>query len=172
MGKLLWQPSEQRIKASNMYRFMNAINERFGRNFTEYEALYRWSIQNIPDFWATLWDFAGVIASEPYEQVIDDLNKMPGAKWFTGARLNFAENLLRYRDDRLALAFKSEAQEAVYLTYAELYREVSRHLSNRPVCKPATGSWDSCPTCPRRSLPCWRQRAWAPSGLPARRTSA
>ncbi len=65
MGKLLWQPSEQRIKASNMYRFMNVINERFGRNFTEYEALYRWSIENIPDFWATLWDFAGVIASDP-----------------------------------------------------------------------------------------------------------
>ncbi|MGA8242091.1 MAG: AMP-binding protein, partial [Desulfobacterales bacterium] len=126
MGKLLWQPSERRIKASNMYRFMKVINERFGRNFTEYEALYRWSIENIPDFWATLWDFAGVITSEPYEQVIDDLNKMPGAKWFTGARLNFAENLLRYRDDRLALAFKGEAQEAVYLTYAELYREVSR----------------------------------------------
>jgi acetoacetyl-CoA synthetase len=126
MSKLLWQPSEQRIKASNLHRFMNVINDRFGQDFMGYEDLYRWSIENIPDFWATLWDFAGIIASAPYEQVIDNLHKMPGASWFTGARLNFAENLLRYRDDRLALVFKGETQAPVYLTHAELYRQVAR----------------------------------------------
>ncbi|MDZ7582234.1 MAG: acetoacetate--CoA ligase [Deltaproteobacteria bacterium] len=126
MSKLLWQPSEQRIKASNLHRFMNLINDRFGQDFMGYEDLYRWSIENIPDFWATLWDFAGIIASAPYERVIDDLHKMPGASWFKGARLNFAENLLRYRDDRLALVFKGETQAPVYLTHAELYRQVAR----------------------------------------------
>ena len=75
---------------------MEVINERHDQNFTEYGSLYQWSIENIPDFWASMWDFAGIKASRPFRQVIDDVTKMPGAKWFSGARLNFAENLLRY----------------------------------------------------------------------------
>ena len=126
MAKLLWQPSEARIKASNMYRFMHVINERFGQDFTEYNDLYQWSIDNIPDFWATFWEFAGIVASQPYDQVIDNLHKMPGAQWFSGARLNFAENLLRYRDDQFALIFKGEDQPSVKITYAELYDQVAR----------------------------------------------
>jgi acetoacetyl-CoA synthetase len=126
MGRLLWQPSEQKVKSSNMYRFMKAVNERFGQDFTEYEDLYRWSVEHLPQFWTLLWEFAGVIASASYEQVIDDDNKMPGARWFRGARLNFAENLLRYRDDRPALVFKAEGRETVHLGYRELYREVAR----------------------------------------------
>ena len=90
MAKLLWTPSEQRIQQSNMYRFMKGINEQYHMNFTEYTELYEWSIQHIPEFWAALWDFAGVIASKPYDDVVDDLGKMPGAKWFSGSRLNFA----------------------------------------------------------------------------------
>ncbi len=126
MGKLLWQPSEERIKNSNMYRFMKLVNEKYGKNFTEYDALYQWSIENIPDFWASMWEFGEIKASKPYTQVVDDLTKMPGAKWFSGAELNFAENLLRYRDDRVALIFKGEAQESTKMTYAELYDEVAR----------------------------------------------
>ena len=126
MAKLLWQPSEARIQASNMHRFMQHINDRYDQGFKDYSDLYQWSIDNIPDFWRTFWDFSGIIASQPYDQVIDDLNKMPGAQWFTGARLNFAENLLRYRDDRVALIFKGEAQPAVKITYAELYAEVAQ----------------------------------------------
>jgi len=126
MGKLLWKPSAEKVKATNMYRFMDQINARFGQNFTEYDLLYRWSVENISDFWAAMWDFSGILASTPYQAVIDDLDKMPGAKWFAGARLNFAENLLRFRDDQVAIVFKGEDQAATYLTYAELYREVAR----------------------------------------------
>jgi acetoacetyl-CoA synthetase len=126
MAKLLWQPSEERIKDSNMYRFMNLVNERYNQNFTAYGPLYEWSISNISDFWATFWDFAGIKASQPYTQVVDDPTKMPGVKWFSGAKLNFAENLLRYKDDQAALIFKGEAQDAVKMTYAELYDEVAR----------------------------------------------
>jgi acetoacetyl-CoA synthetase len=125
MVKKLWQPSEERIKSTNMYRFMNLINEKYGQNFDEYESLYDWSIQNIPDFWATMWDFAEIKASQPYTEVVDDLTTMPGANWFLGAQLNFAENLLRYRDDRVALIFKGEAQDSVKITYSELYNEVA-----------------------------------------------
>ncbi len=126
MIKLLWTPSDERIKGTNMYRFMNFINEKYSKNFFEYTPLYEWSIENIPDFWMSLWEFAEIKASKPFDQVIDNLNKMPGAKWFSGARFNFAENLLRYRDDQTALIFKGEEQESTSLTYAQLYDEVAR----------------------------------------------
>jgi acetoacetyl-CoA synthetase len=126
MAEMLWKPSEERIKNSNMYRFMSFIHERHGKDFSEYASLYQWSIDHIPDFWASMWEFAGIKASRPYDQVIDDLNKMPGAKWFSGARLNFAENLLRYTDDRTALIFKGEGQPVRKMTYAQVYDEVAR----------------------------------------------
>ena len=125
MAKLLWQPSEERIKSSNMYRFMQFINGRYAKDFTKYGELYQWSIDNIPDFWASMWEFADIKVSKPYDRVVDDLNKLPGAKWFPGAKLNFAENLLRYRDDHTALIFKGESRDSTKMTYAELYDEVS-----------------------------------------------
>ena len=102
MGKLLWQPREEQIAQSNMRRFMRFVNERHGQRFATYEDLYQWSITAIPDFWAAIWDFMSVKASRRAERVVDDPLKMPGARWFEGARLNFAENLLRYRDARTA----------------------------------------------------------------------
>ena len=126
MSKLLWEPSEEQIKTANMYRFMQLVNDKYNQAFNDYASLYDWSIEKIPDFWATLWEFADIIAAKPYDQVIDDVSKMPGARWFSGARLNFAENLLRYRDDRSALIFKGEAQKSIKITYAELYDEVAR----------------------------------------------
>jgi acetoacetyl-CoA synthetase len=127
MSKPLWQPSKERIEGANMYRFMQRVNQRFGKDLQTYDDLYEWSVANIPDFWATMWDYGEVVASVPYERVVDDLSKMPGAKWFPGARLNFAENLLRYRDDRIALSFKGESQpETVSITYAQLYDRVAR----------------------------------------------
>ncbi len=126
MAKLLWQPSEERIQRTNMYRFMRLINERYHKDFAEYAPLYQWSIDNIPDFWASMWEFSDIKASRPYTQVVDDLKKMPVARWFQGAELNFAENLLRYRDDRIALIFKGEDQDPIRMTYRELYDEVAR----------------------------------------------
>ena len=126
MGKMLWKPSEERIKKTNMYRFMQTINERFNKDFDDYNSLYAWSVENIPEFWATMWEFADIRASRAYDEVIDDVTKMPGAKWFSGAQLNFAENLLRFRDDQIALVFKGEDQDATRMTYAELYDAVAR----------------------------------------------
>jgi acetoacetyl-CoA synthetase len=126
MGKLLWKPSEERIRNSNMYRFMGFVNERYNKNFSEYDPMYHWSVANIPEFWAAMWKFADIRASAPYEKVIVDETRMPGAEWFPGARLNFAENLLRRRDDQTALIFKGEDHDATRMTYAELYDEVAR----------------------------------------------
>ncbi len=126
MAELLWKPSEERIKSTNMYRFMHFINDKYDQNFTEYNPLYQWSIENIPDFWDAMWEFAQIKTSKHYDQVVDDPYKLPGAKWFTGARLNFAENLLRYRDNEVALIFKGEGRDSVKMTYAELYDAVAR----------------------------------------------
>ncbi len=91
-----------------------------------YNDLYQWSIDRIPDFWAAMWDFAEIKASRKYDLVVDDLKKFPGARWFPGARLNFAENLLRYRDDKLAFIFRGETQKSAKMTYRELYATVAR----------------------------------------------
>ncbi|MDM8551503.1 acetoacetate--CoA ligase [Desulfobacterales bacterium HSG2] len=126
MDKLLWKPSEEQVKKTNMYSFMTGVNKKYNKNFTDVKELWQWSVENIPEFWAEMWDFAEIKASAPFDQVIDDVNKMPGTKWFSGARLNFAENLLRYRDEQTALIFRGEDQVNRRLTYAELYDEVSR----------------------------------------------
>ena len=126
MSKMLWKPSEESLRASNMYRFMQVVNTRHHQNFDDYAPLHRWSVEHLADFWAAMWDFAGIIHSASYREVVDDASKMPGAHWFSGARLNFAENLLRYRDERPALVFKGEGQPSIRLTYAELYDEVAR----------------------------------------------
>src|SRR5437899_11308375 len=73
-----------------------------------------------------MWAYAGIISSKKFEAVVDDLGKLPGAKCFSGARLNFAENLLRFRDERIALISRSEGRERSSLTYSELYRRVGR----------------------------------------------
>ncbi|MCU0598146.1 MAG: acetoacetate--CoA ligase [Desulfobacterales bacterium] len=126
MSKILWEPSEDRIKQSNMQRFMQAINHKYHLDIKDYRKLYQWSVDNIPDFWAVLWDFAEIKYSRSYDRIVDNTDKMPGAKWFEGARLNFAENLLRYRDDHTALIFKGESRPSVRMTYRQLYDEVAR----------------------------------------------
>ena len=126
MAKMLWKPSKQRVEESNLYRFMNQINRRYRTNFQDYDGLYQWSVENIQDLWASVWDFVGIKASKKYDRVVDDPYKMPGAEWFPGARLNFAENLLRHRDDRVALIFLGEDRVLRKITYAELFEEVSR----------------------------------------------
>src|SRR3989454_12175680 len=73
-----------------------------------------------------MWDYPGVISSKKFETVVDDLGRFPGANWFSGARLNFAENLLRFRDERIALISRSEGRKRSSLTYSDLYRKVAR----------------------------------------------
>jgi len=122
----IWKPSEEVKKRANITRFISFVNQKYGLRIDSYDELYDWSIKEIPDFWAAVWEFAPIKASRQYDQVIDDLNHFPGTKWFTGARLNFAENLLRYRDEHTAFIFKGETQKSARMSYAELYDAVAR----------------------------------------------
>lgn len=125
MAKLLWTPSKERIESTNMYRFMQEINRDQGTDFKTYDDLYQWSVENLELFWAKVWEFLGIKSSTPYDRVIDDPKKMPGATWFSGARLNFAENLLRNRNDNTALIFRGEDRVRRTLTFNELYLETA-----------------------------------------------
>ena len=128
MSKLLWKPSEDRIKNSTMTQYKEYINRKHRLKCKTYGELYDWSINNISDFWATVWDFVGIRASKAYDTIVDDPQKIQGAKWFVGSKLNFAENLLRYRDDHVAFIFKGESFKTTTVTYAELYDSVA-HLA-------------------------------------------
>ena len=124
MKKILWKPDSR--KKTKMAELTDIINRNHSQKINDYEQLHNWSVNHIPEFWEEIWNYCDIIHSEPYTQVVDDFKVMPGAKWFTGAKLNFAENLLRFRDDRVAIKFKSEDKSVKELTYLELFQEVEK----------------------------------------------
>lgn len=126
MRKPLWVPSEEWKSRANITRFMGFVNGRHGLDVRSYGDLYRWSVGRIPEFWAAVWDFVQIESSRKYDRVVEDLDRFPGAKWFPGARLNFAENLLRFRDDRPALVYRREDGRSRVMTHAELHDAVAR----------------------------------------------
>ncbi len=126
MEQPLWTPSPQRIAESNLSAFMAHVGAQWGVEARDYRALYRWSIEKPEPFWLSVWDFCGVIAEARGERVLVDGDKMPGARFFPDARLNFAENCLRRRDETPAIVFWDEAGRRRCLSYAQLYGEVSR----------------------------------------------
>ena len=129
MADILWKPSQDSIESSQMMEFMRYVNVNESSSFKTYEDLYDWSISTPEKFWGQFWNFSQLIYHNDYNQVVDDIQKMPGAKWFEGATLNFAENLLRYRDDKVAIYFYCEDGNQISITYKELYGRVSR-ISN------------------------------------------
>lgn len=126
MKRPLWVPSEERKKSSNIVKFMNFVNKRHGKDFSDYLPLYQWSVENIAEFWSSVWDFVDIKHEKKYDFVVDDPYNMPKTRWFGGARLNFAENLLRYRDEQKALIFIGETTERREITYKELYTYVAK----------------------------------------------
>lgn len=126
MRKPLWVPSQNWKDGAGITRFISFVNGRHGLKLAGYSDLFRWSVESIPEFWAAVWDFVEIKASHGYNRVVEDLGKFPGTKWFPGARLNFAENLLRFRDDYPAFVFRREDMKTATVTYRELYDLVAR----------------------------------------------
>jgi len=118
-------PSEECIKKANITQFIEFVNKKHNLKIDSYNQLHKWSIENISDFWAAVWKFVEIKASRKYDVVIDSLSKFLGASWFVGARLNFAENLLKHRDAHVAFVFKGENQKSTKITYAKLYDSVA-----------------------------------------------
>ena len=120
----LWQPHQKLIDNANMTRFMAEVNQQQHQSFSDYDALYRWSIDDKENFWSALWDFCGVIGDKG-ERVLVDGDDIEKAQWFPDARLNFAENLLRKKSSEIAIYFRAEDQVEYWLTYRELYEQVA-----------------------------------------------
>ena len=125
MAEMLWQPSPERIAGANVTRFAALVRERHGVDTGDYAALHRWSIENRAAFWSAVWEYGAVIGERGEGPVLVDGDRMPGAKWFPGARLNFAENLLRRRDDATAVIFRGEDRVRRSLSFRELHDAVS-----------------------------------------------
>ena len=120
----LWQPDEKRIASSNMRRFMDAAEKETGQAFSDYDALYRWSVDEKETFWSLLWDFCGVIGHKG-ERILVDGDDIEKATWFPDALLNFAENLLRRKDDTVAIHFRAEDRVERSMSWKELNRQVA-----------------------------------------------
>jgi acetoacetyl-CoA synthetase len=127
----LWEPSEADLERAEMTRFMRWVGERRGREFDDYEDLWRWSVEEVEDFWASIWEFFEIRASKTYEQPLAE-RRMPGAKWFEGAELNYAENMLAdlraggsREAESVAVLHSSELRELEQLTWGELTAEVA-----------------------------------------------
>ena len=126
MNTPLWTPSKEHIEATHMYRFQKSLEEKFTTLFDNYQQLHQWSVNNREDFWEAVWEYCNIHASATYGAVVKDGNRFPGAQWFPGSRLNFAENLLRYRDGKIALISLLENGERREISYGELYQKVSQ----------------------------------------------
>src|SRR3954452_5790085 len=113
--KLLWRPSADRAEHTTIARFAHEVGHD-----GDYDELWRWSVDDLEGFWAAIWEFFDVQAAEPYERVLGS-REMPGAEWFVGARLNYAEHVFRSRKEPdLALQHASELRELDQLTWGEL----------------------------------------------------
>ncbi|MFX1405915.1 MAG: acetoacetate--CoA ligase [Promethearchaeota archaeon] len=124
--KKLWKPSKEWIEKAEVSKFIELVNKKYDQHIKDGKALYKWSVQDIEHFWAAMWEFGGIITSKDYDSVIEDINIFPGTKWFPGAELNFAENLLKYKDDQLAFIFQGETKKTVKITYKELNNTVAK----------------------------------------------
>ncbi len=123
----LWRPSAARVAAANLTRFMSEAGQRWGVALPDYAALHRWSVEHPEQFWDAMWDFGGIVAERKGNRVLDDGERMPGARFFPEARLNFAENLLHHGTAQGdAIVFWGEDRVKRRLSHAELYAAVSR----------------------------------------------
>src|SRR5947209_20333866 len=108
-GTLLWEPSENMKQQANLTKYMHWLGSEKGLYFDNFERLWEWSVENLEDFWTSIWEYFRIKSSRPYATVLAE-RKMPGAKWFSGAELNYAEHVLRNAtSSRPALVFQSEA---------------------------------------------------------------
>jgi acetoacetyl-CoA synthetase len=118
--RIVWTPSPERIASATITRYREWLNETRGTTLEDYGDLWRWSVDELEGFWASIWEFFGVEASEPYERVLTT-HEMPGAAWFPGARLSYAEHVFRDRtEDEVAIRHASELRPLGEWTWGEL----------------------------------------------------
>lgn len=121
----LWIPSTERIRNSNFQKYFSFLKNHFNKNFNNYNELYNWSITEIEEFWKSIWEYSELIYSRSYSSVLDK-RIIQNAKWFSDAKINFAENLLRFRNDNTAILSIRENYPKLRISYKHLYNLVAR----------------------------------------------
>ncbi|MEE9141683.1 MAG: acetoacetate--CoA ligase [Gammaproteobacteria bacterium] len=130
----IWTPSAERIAGTTMTSFMNFVARHGDPSFSDYDDLYRWSVQHNDVFWPLICRFFDVRMRKHWDEAVVDSAQMPGAKWFPGCELNFAENLLRYDDARTALVFRDERGRREALSYHDLRARVAATAAGLSSC--------------------------------------
>jgi acetoacetyl-CoA synthetase len=117
---IVWEPSPERVASATITRYREWLNDTRGLALGDYQALWQWSVDELEEFWGSIWEFFDVRASQPYERVLTS-HAMPGTEWFPGARLSYAEHVFRDRDDdALAISHASELRPLDDWTWGEL----------------------------------------------------
>lgn len=127
IGDILWKPADDSRKTTEIGRYLEWLRAERALDFEGYAELWQWSVTDLEAFWASLWDFFGVRARAPYERVLGS-HKMPGAEWFRGAMLNYAEHLFGVDEDdgRVAVVARSQTRDSIELTFGQLRDQVAR----------------------------------------------
>ncbi|MDH4129218.1 MAG: acetoacetate--CoA ligase [Spirochaetota bacterium] len=126
----IWQPSNDRIKNANITKYVEFLKSREKINLSDYESLHLWSIQNPEPFWKSIWEFCEIIGEFNPKNILTNKYKMPGATWFSDAKLNFAQNLLKRTDAAYAIIERGEHGQYKTLTYNQLYKKVAELSSS------------------------------------------
>lgn len=125
-GSLVWAPSPETVGQANLTQYLSWLHENHKLHFATYQELWHWSVTAVEAFWATLWDYFGIIASTPYHTVLTE-RTMPGAQWFVGARLNYAENFFRHRHaTQPAILYQAEAGPLTTISWPALYQQTAK----------------------------------------------
>jgi acetoacetyl-CoA synthetase len=125
-GEVLWQPPTDVLETTRIGHYMQWLARERGLSFDDYESLWQWSVDQLEDFWQSIWDYFDIISHSPPTAVLGS-SAMPGAEWFPGATLNYAEHVLRHEDpDQVVLIAHSQSRPPIHMTRAELREEVSR----------------------------------------------
>jgi acetoacetyl-CoA synthetase len=124
-GELLWEPSRSFKEQSVIAEYMRWLAERHNRRFDDYADLWQWSVTDLEAFWSSIVEFFGVEFQRPAERVLAD-RSMPGARWFEGAQINYAQNVFRHASaERPALVYQSETRPLAEMSWAELESQVA-----------------------------------------------
>ncbi len=133
MSTPIWSPSQEQIEKANITKFMRAVNKKYHLQLQSYQQLHQWSVDNRANFWQEVINFCDLQFIDPptaiLNEVLREKDSILSAQWFSGGTLNYAANLLRHRDNRIALIGRNEKGERRQLTYVELYAEVSKLIN-------------------------------------------
>ena len=126
MKNILWEPSSYHYNDSNLAKFILFVNHKYKKDIKDYDDLYDWSITDVSNFWDSVYQFCEIKFSSKPKAILNKSNSFIGSRWFDGAKLNFSDHLLRFRDNSIAIEYFCEDKIKGKITYNQLFEKVSQ----------------------------------------------